>query len=122
LTPESRILAGGTGQPPKLQKHLKNIAKAFRSEKHRDKLPTCIRGLWRADLFVGSPKPDQWVATTLKIKHTDLEADAGIRDRYLSRKTGRRKAVTQRREEPNPLPAPSMKLDSWSSSTRASYS
>jgi hypothetical protein len=66
-----RSRAGSTGTD--------NIARAFRSEKHRDKLPTCIRGLWRADLFVGSPKPDQWVATTLKIKPTDLEADAGIR-------------------------------------------
>ncbi len=79
LTSESRVLAGKTGQPPKLKKHMDNIVRAFRSKKHRDKLPTCIRGLWRTDLFVGSRAQDRWVGTTLKINAKDLEPDAGIR-------------------------------------------
>lgn len=79
LTDESRVLVGKVGNPPLLKKYLDKIAKAFRSEKHRDKLPQSIRGLWKADLFVGSPGPDRWVATTLKIRRTDLEAAPGLR-------------------------------------------
>lgn len=89
LTDESRILVGKTGQPPKLRRHLDKAIKAFRSARHRDELPPSIRGLWRADLFVGSPQEDRWVATTLKINAQDLEADAGIRiGIYPERTTG----------------------------------
>lgn len=79
LTEDSRVLVGKVGNPPLLKKHLDRIAKAFRSEKHREKLPQSIRGLWKADLFVGSPGPDHWVATTLKIKRKDLESAPGLR-------------------------------------------
>jgi hypothetical protein len=42
-------------------------------------LPRSIRGLWRADLFVGAPAEDRWVATTLKINPAHLEGAPGIR-------------------------------------------
>jgi hypothetical protein len=79
LTDESRILVGKRGQPPLLRKHLNKLVKAFRKAEHRERLPQSIRGLWKADLFIGSPGPDQWVATTLKINRRDLEAAPGLR-------------------------------------------
>lgn len=79
LTDESRILVGKKGQPPRLRKHLNNLVKAFRSQTHRDRLPQSIRGLWKADLFVGSQAPDQWVATTLKTNRREFEAAPGLR-------------------------------------------
>lgn len=79
LTDDSRVLVGKKGQPAKLRKHIATLVRAFRSAKHRDLLPQSIRGLWKADLFVGSPGPDQWVGTTLKTRRTELEASPGLR-------------------------------------------
>ncbi len=79
LTPHSRVLVGRAGQPPRLKKRLNDLVRAFRNAKHRDRLPQSIRGLWKADLFVGSPNPDQWVATTLKTRRKDFEAAPGLR-------------------------------------------
>lgn len=91
LTDDSRVLVGKTGQPPKLKRHLDKLVKAFRNAVHREALPPSIRGLWRADLFVGSPQEDRWVATTLKINPVDLTGDAGIRvGIYPERKKGER--------------------------------
>jgi hypothetical protein len=88
LTDDSRILVGGKGQPPKLKKHMAALEKAFHDVGHRELLPQSIRGLWKADLIVGSTTSDQWVATTLKINQTDLEADAGIRIGIYPDRTG----------------------------------
>jgi hypothetical protein len=79
LTEESRILVGKKGQPPRLRKHLSTVAKAFASLKHRERLPQSIRGLWKADLFVGSIGSEQWVATTLKTNRRDLQSAPGLR-------------------------------------------
>ncbi|GMU07681.1 hypothetical protein [Corallococcus caeni] len=79
LTPDSRILVGKAGQPPKLKAHLNKLVRAFRSPKHRETLPQSIRGLWKADLFIGSPERDHWVATTLKINRNQLVGDSGLR-------------------------------------------
>jgi len=79
LTDDSRILVGKAGNPPLLKKHIEKLTKAFRSEKHRARLPQSIRGLWKADLFIGSPSPDHWVATTLKVRRIDLESAPGLR-------------------------------------------
>lgn len=79
LTDDSLILVGKAGRPAKLKRYLDDLSKAFRNEKHRDRLPYSIRGLWKADLFIGSPGPDHWVATTLKTKRIDLEAAPGLR-------------------------------------------
>lgn len=79
LTDESRLLAGTAGQPIKLRKHLGKIAGAFKNRKTRPALPWSIRGLWKADLFVGFANTDRWVATTVKINPANLEGAAGLR-------------------------------------------
>jgi len=91
LTEDSRILAGRIGQPPKLKRYLARLVRAFQSPEYRELLPASIRGLWRADLFVGSPEEDRWVATTLKINPGDLEGGPGIRiGIYPERRRGER--------------------------------
>ena len=79
LTPDSRLLVGARGQPVKLMRHLESVRRAFSRPDERDHLPRSIRGLWRADLFLGAPEREQWVATTLKTNPARLEGDAGIR-------------------------------------------
>jgi len=79
LTDDSRVLVGKTGQPAKLKPHLDNIIRAHNSRVHLEKLPSSIRGLWKADLFVGNPEQDRWVATTLKTNRRDIERAPGLR-------------------------------------------
>ncbi len=79
LTIESRILSGGVGQPPKLKPRLNQIAAAFRRPTTRAALPFSIRGVWKADLFLGSLESQQWVGTSVKINPSQLEAAAGLR-------------------------------------------
>lgn len=79
LTPESRLLVGSRGNPVKLRPYLERVKRAFTLPHERDQLPRSIRGLWRADLFVGAPAMDRWVATTLKTNPSQLEGAAGIR-------------------------------------------
>jgi hypothetical protein len=79
LTDESRILTGAQAQPPKLKQYLNDIAKAFRSSTARQLLPSTIKGLWKADLFVGCKDSDRWVGTTVKINPAQLEGAPGLR-------------------------------------------
>jgi hypothetical protein len=79
LTPESRLLVSDRGRPVKLKTYLDRVKRAFSVPQERDLLPRSIRGLWRADLFVGAPTEDRWVATTLKINPAHLEGAPGIR-------------------------------------------
>jgi hypothetical protein len=79
LTDESRTLAGNVGQPPKLRRRLTTLAAAFRRPTTRLALPSSIRGLWKADLFVGSLDSQQWVGTSVKINSNQLEGAAGLR-------------------------------------------
>jgi predicted Zn finger-like uncharacterized protein len=79
LTDESRIWVGNRGQPAKLKQYIQVAQRAFYNPLHRDYLPSSIRGIWRADLFIGSSSMDRWVATTLKITSKDLAGDAGLR-------------------------------------------
>jgi hypothetical protein len=89
LNEDSRLLYGTRGQPAKLLKHLNTIAGAFRNRKTRPALPYSIRGLWKADLFVGFPDTDRWVATTVKINPSQLEGAAGLRIGIVPTKQGR---------------------------------
>lgn len=79
LTDESRVLVGKTGQPAKLKPHLDNLVRAHNSRLHLERLPSSIRGLWKADLFVGNPDKDRWVGTTLKTNRRDIEKAPGLR-------------------------------------------
>lgn len=79
LTDESRILTGAQAQPPKLKQYLSDIAQAFRYSSARENLPSTIKGLWKADLFVGCRDSDRWVGTTVKINPNALEGAPGLR-------------------------------------------
>jgi hypothetical protein len=79
ITDNSRVLSGQRGQPVKLKKYLNTLAAAFRRPSTRLNLPQSIRGLWKADLFLGSTGPDHWVGTTVKINPLQLEAARGLR-------------------------------------------
>lgn len=79
LTDDSRTLAGKAGQPPRLLRRLNVIAAAFRRPTTRLALPNSVRGLWKADLFLGSVETQQWVGTSVKINPSQLEGAAGLR-------------------------------------------
>ena len=79
ITGDSRILSGKIGQPAKLAKNWDKIQKAFRDTKARDRLPNSIKGLWKADLFIGSKNEGRWVGTTLKLNKHDFEGAPGLR-------------------------------------------
>lgn len=89
LTPESRLLSGSRGQPVKLKKHIDSVAAAFRRRALRESLPSCISGLWKADLFLGKQEPDHWVGTTVKINPRQLEGAKGLRLAIVPSQQGR---------------------------------
>lgn len=93
LTDDSRLLAGSRGQPVKLKRHIDAVASAFRRRNERDDLPESINGLWKADLFVGSKHPDQWVGTTVKINPRQLEGAHGLRLAIVPSQQGRNDAI-----------------------------
>lgn len=79
LTDDSRLRYGTKGQPIKLRQHLTTIAGAFRNRRTAPALPWSVRGLWKADLFVGCTDSDRWVATSVKINPAQLVGAAGLR-------------------------------------------
>ncbi|MBM0275756.1 hypothetical protein [Micromonospora tarensis] len=79
LTDESSLLSGSRGRPVKLKRHLAAASAAFRRKGQGSLLPHSISGLWRADLFLGSPDADRWVGTTVKINPGALQGDRGLR-------------------------------------------
>lgn len=93
ITPDSRVLSGKRGQPVKLQKHMNQLAAAFHRRSTSPALPRSIRGLWKADLFLGSPERDHWVGTTIKIRPGRLESAAGLRIAVVPAGTQRSDAV-----------------------------
>ena len=97
ITDDSRVLSGKPGQPPKLKRRLNTLAAAFRRANVRPYLPQSIRGLWKADLFLGSPGPDQWVGTSVKVNPGHLEGAAGLRVGIVPTQSGREDAI--RRDE-----------------------
>ena len=79
LTDDSILLPGTKGQPIKLKRHINGVVSAFRKPQDREKLPSSINGLWKADLFVGNTNIDKWVGTTVKINPKQLESARGLR-------------------------------------------
>lgn len=93
ITDNSRALSGKQGQPVKLKKHLNQLAAAFRRTNTGLNLPQSINGLWKADLFLGSPEPDHWVGTSVKITRTRLEKAAGLRIAIVPETAGKSDAI-----------------------------
>lgn len=89
LTDESRSLSGNVGQPPFLKRRLTTIAAAFSRPTTRPALPWSIRGLWKADLFIGSVESQRWVGASVKINPSQLEGAAGLRVGIVPTKQGR---------------------------------
>jgi hypothetical protein len=89
LTDDSRLLYGTRGQPAKLRRYLTALAGAFRNKRTRLALPWSIRGLWKADLFVGYTDADRWLGTSVKINPSQLESAAGLRIGIVPTKQGR---------------------------------
>jgi len=82
------MLYGTPGQPVKLKRHLNSLAGAFRNRQTKLALPYSIRGLWKADLFLGYTDTERWLATTVKINPGQLEAAAGLRVGIIPTKQG----------------------------------
>jgi hypothetical protein len=93
VTDESRWLSGKRGQPAKLKNYMNQLAAAFRRPTTRPNLPQSIRGLWKADLFLGSSEPDHWVGTTVKYNAAHLEAASGLRIAIVPTQSGRGDAI-----------------------------
>lgn len=89
LTDESRILTGTQSQPPKLKTYLTRLAEAFRIKSQREDLPRSIKGLWKADLFLGYTDSQKWVGTTVKINPNSLEGAEGLRIGIVPAKYGK---------------------------------
>lgn len=107
ITDDSRVLSGKQGQPVKLKKQMNTIAAAFRRANTRPNLPQSIRGLWKADLFLGSQTPDHWVGTSVKINPSHMEAAGRATRRHRSHAVGQdRPRTDRRREEPHHLSDP----------------
>ncbi len=79
LTEDSVVYVGNKGRPPKLKRYIPKIINAYRRNETRNKLPRCISGLWKADLFLGNRGPDAWVGTTIKINPSQLQGAEGLR-------------------------------------------
>jgi hypothetical protein len=88
LTDDSILHLGLPGKPPKLKRHIPMVVEAFRSEAAREILPRSIKGLWKADLFLGNSHTQTWVATTVKINQNHLERAAGLRIGIYPKKDG----------------------------------
>lgn len=79
LTSESSLLSGSRGRPVKLKRHIATAAAAFRRPSVRAMLPQSVGGIWKADLFLGSPDAERWVGTSVKINSSMLEGARGLR-------------------------------------------
>jgi hypothetical protein len=79
LTDDSQLYVGYRGRPPKLKRHVKTIVGAFRRPDDRSGLPRSMRGVWKADLFLGNHAVDNWVGTSVKINRATLEGAPGLR-------------------------------------------
>jgi len=97
LNDDSRILAGTVGKPVYFSRYMDAITQSIYSSPAREKLPSSIRGLWRADLFVGSPNTNQWIGTTLKINKDQLVGDIGLRvGMYPEKKKGEKPVYNEK--------------------------
>ena len=78
ITPYSQVLSGKQGRPVKLHGYMNQLAAAFHRKGTGVYLPSSIKGLWKADLFLGSTGPDNWVGASVRV-NGKLEAAPGLR-------------------------------------------
>jgi len=93
LTDGSQLLYGTRGRPVKLKRHIEQVASAFKRPSARLALPQSISGLWKADLFVGDTRQDNWVGTSIKVNANDLRAEPGLRVGIVPTRQGRNDQV-----------------------------
>lgn len=89
LTDDSRVLGGRVGQPAKLKNRLSLLANALHRPQARFFLPQSISGLWKADLFLGDPKEDRWVGTSVKVNPLQVEGASGLRVAIVPSRQGK---------------------------------
>jgi hypothetical protein len=89
LTDDSTLLYGTAGRPVKLKRYVDSIAHALHDSRARTELPNSIRGIWKADLFLGKGDSDRWVGTTVKINEDHLEGARGLRIGIVPTRQGR---------------------------------
>jgi hypothetical protein len=95
LTSESALLSGSRGRPVKLKRHITTAAAAFRRPEARARLPQSVSGLWKADLFLGSPDAERWVGTSVKINASALEGARGLRIGVVPSREGTSDKITR---------------------------
>lgn len=93
ITEDSSVLSGKRGRPVKLKGQMNILAAAFRRPGTRENLPQGIRGLWKADLFLGATGPDKWVGTSVKINPKHLEGAAGLRVAIVPAESGHKDTI-----------------------------
>ena len=97
LTDDSLLMYGTRGRPVKLKRHLDSIATAFRKPAAADLLlPYSIRGIWKADLFLGHSDTDKWVGTSVKINPTQLQPARGLRIGIVPQRAEKSDAIERR--------------------------
>ena len=81
ITPDSVSMSGRAGRPMKLMPYMNQLAAAFYRETAALNLPQSAKGLWKADLFLGSLNEDRWVGTSVKSNPRDItvRSMAGLR-------------------------------------------
>lgn len=82
VTDNSPVLLGEGGHPVSLRESLSEIGAAFRLPGALLNLTHSIRGLWKAELFLGSPDLNQWVRASVNMSNT--------RERWLATEKGPR--------------------------------
>lgn len=78
LTPDSKLIINLQGESIKIKEHIDAMINSFRKQSLRGSLPTVIRGIWQADLFIGNTDSDMWVAASVKINRMLLKHSRGL--------------------------------------------
>lgn len=79
LTEDSILKPGTRARPTYLKQYLDTIYKAHHNRSFIEQLPKSIKGVWKADLFLGSKYANEWVATTIKTNPGQIEEAPGLR-------------------------------------------
>lgn len=80
ITEQSVSMSGKRGRPMKIQRYINQLAAAFyRESAIPANSPQSLKGLWKADLFLGALDSDRWVGTSIKSNPKDVRPVAGLR-------------------------------------------